>query len=150
ILACCYAALALTMPLMDLWRVTMPILLFNGLGMALLVSPLSAAVMTAAPDQDSGAASGINNAVARSAGLIAVATFGATAGTIFNSRIVGVPGLETSGFGATLEGAVEAGAVQRFSEATNSAFSAIAYSAAVLCLLAAGVAWLTQPRRTTL
>ncbi|MCA9269571.1 MAG: MFS transporter, partial [Planctomycetales bacterium] len=147
VVAFCYAALALTMPLMDLWRVTLPILLLNGLGMALLVSPLSAAVMTAAPDEDSGAASGINNAVARSAGLIAVAAFGALAGTLFNAGVAGVTGLETAGFGAALDGAVEPVALQRFAEATNSAFAAIAYAAAALCLSAAIVAWMTQPRR---
>jgi hypothetical protein len=44
-----YALLALTMPLMLLWQVTLPVLLLNAAGMALLVSPLSAAVMLATP-----------------------------------------------------------------------------------------------------
>lgn len=43
------------------------------LGLATLVSPLTAAVLAAAPDRLAGAASGINNAVARTGTLLAVA-----------------------------------------------------------------------------
>ena len=74
-----YAGLALTMPLMLLWQVTLPVLLLSAAGMALLVSPLSAAVMLATPDRHTGLASGVNNAVARAAGLMAVAALGAVA-----------------------------------------------------------------------
>ena len=44
--------------------------------LALVVGPLTACVMAAAPESDQGAASGINNATARAAGLIAVALMG--------------------------------------------------------------------------
>lgn len=50
------------------------------LGLATLVAPLTAAVLAAAPDRYAGIASGINNAVARSGSLLAVAALPALVG----------------------------------------------------------------------
>ena len=44
-----------------------------GLGLAMTVAPLTGTVLAAAPDELAGTASGVNNAVARTAGLMAVA-----------------------------------------------------------------------------
>jgi len=44
-----------------------------GLGLALMVAPLTATVLAAAPDEHAGIASGVNNAVARAGSLLAVA-----------------------------------------------------------------------------
>ncbi|GMA84901.1 MFS transporter [Angustibacter aerolatus] len=49
-----------------------PIVVF-GLGLTLTVAPLTATVLTAAPARHAGVASGVNNAVARTAGLVSVA-----------------------------------------------------------------------------
>lgn len=52
--------------------VLLPVTLL-GAGLAVMVAPLTAAVLDAAPDRLAGIASGVNNAVARAAGLLAVA-----------------------------------------------------------------------------
>jgi EmrB/QacA subfamily drug resistance transporter len=58
----------------------LPAVVVFGLGLALLVAPLTAAVLAAAPEEHAGAASGVNNAVARTAGLLAVALLPPLAG----------------------------------------------------------------------
>jgi EmrB/QacA subfamily drug resistance transporter len=58
----------------------LPGVVLFGLGLATLVAPLTAAVLAAAPDRNAGVASGVNNAVARAAGLLAVAALPAVAG----------------------------------------------------------------------
>lgn len=58
----------------------LPAALLFGCGLALVVAPLTASVLDSAPDQLAGSASGVNNAVARSGGLIAVALIPGLAG----------------------------------------------------------------------
>ena len=58
--------------------------------MALVVAPLTTAVMNAAPDALAGAASGVNNAASRLAGLFAVALVGAIAALVF-AAAAGLP-----------------------------------------------------------
>ena len=58
----------------------LPAALVFGAGVALLVAPLTSAVLDSAPDRLAGAASGVNNAVARAGGLLAVAVIPGLAG----------------------------------------------------------------------
>jgi EmrB/QacA subfamily drug resistance transporter len=55
------------------WIDVLPGLTVFGLGLALMVAPLTATVLAAAPDRHAGIASGVNNAVARAGALLAIA-----------------------------------------------------------------------------
>jgi EmrB/QacA subfamily drug resistance transporter len=63
------------------WLVdVLPATLVFGAGVALVVAPLTSAVLDSAPDRLVGSASGVNNAVARASGLLAVAVIPGLAG----------------------------------------------------------------------
>jgi MFS family permease len=60
-------------PRADYWTAVFPVAVLFGLGLASLLPPLTASAMNSAPDSQAGLASGVNNAVARVAGLLWIA-----------------------------------------------------------------------------
>ena len=103
------------------WRDVAPGLTVFGLGLALMVAPLTATVLAAAPDEVTGTASGINNAVARAGSLLAVAAL---------PMAVGLAGDDYRD-------------PARFDTAYGSALTACA----VLLVLGGVISWLTIPAR---
>jgi EmrB/QacA subfamily drug resistance transporter len=74
----------------------LPAVVIFGLGLAMTVAPLTATVLASADVRHAGVASGVNNAVARAAGLIAVAALPAAVG--LTAASYHVPALFNHGF----------------------------------------------------
>ncbi|MGZ5181010.1 MAG: MFS transporter [Ramlibacter sp.] len=160
-----FALLARPGPAADYWSGFLPGVLVLGLGMAIAVAPLTTVVMAAVASDAAGVASGINNAVSRMAGVLAIAVFGWLMAGVFDAQLqqalaaAALP-RETAAAVWAERGRLAAlqapeGAppevAQVVRQATQDAFvagfRAIMLASAALALASAVVAALTLPRR---
>lgn len=111
-------------------------------GMTLAVGPLTAAVMGAVPEGRTGVASGINNAVARVAALLAIALLGVILSAVFMAQ-TDVPDARAL-LGEVMGGADLAPAAR---DAFHAAFRAVILTCAGLAVLSGIIGGLTAPTR---
>jgi EmrB/QacA subfamily drug resistance transporter len=145
------------------WTTFFPAVVVLGLGMAIVVAPLTTTAMAAVEAEHAGVASGVNNAVARVAGLIAIAVFGIMLVRSFDARAsVALDRLQLPApartaidrelpklAGAEIDAAVDVpqrvAARRAIDESFVAAFSVVMIAAAIVALAAAAMGALIRP-----
>jgi hypothetical protein len=146
------------------WSTVFPAMTVWGFGMTLIVAPLTTTVMRAAGDSYAGAASGINNATARIAAMLAVALLGAVAVGVFRTALdqrmqaLQVPAGDRQALQPEVQKLAEAQLPPQIEAASRPAlrralddafvysFRVVTVMAAAAALLSALCAWLTIDR----
>jgi hypothetical protein len=150
------------------WNMFLPAFVVLGVGMAISVAPLTTVVMSSVDQDRVGTASGINNAIARVAGVLAIAILGIVMVKVFSASLnhslagqqlppsalqyirsneIKLAGIEIP---SGLNLAAETTAVMRMSifRAFVFAFRTVMSICACLSLAGAVVAWRMIPART--
>jgi EmrB/QacA subfamily drug resistance transporter len=146
------------------WKTFFPAILVLGFGMTVTVAPLTTVVMGSVRQDRVGTASGINNAVARVAGVLAIAVFGLVMVMAFGSRLnhrlahlslppnilrrlqddaIKLAGLQVP---ADLDPNTKAAVQQSIGEAFVYGFRIVILICAGLALASAAVAWFVIPK----
>jgi len=147
------------------WTTYFPAVVLLGVGGVFFVAPLTTTVFDAVATTEAGIASGVNNAVARTAGLLAIAAFGIVLSAVFSQRFeaelsrthLDPPTVQIvhAQRGQLYAGAVPAGVTpgdrplveNLVHDSFLAGFRAVMAGSALLCLLAAAVAVATIPGR---
>jgi MFS family permease len=150
------------------WKSFFPPLIVLGFGMAVTVAPLTTVVMNSVNQDRVGAASGINNAVARVAGVLAIAILGIVMVKAFGARLdhslarlsvspailhqlqtdeIKLAGLQVP---TDLNTATKNAIKKSIGEAFVFGFRIVMLICAALSLASAAVAWLMIPKKPAL
>jgi predicted MFS family arabinose efflux permease len=146
------------------WKGFFPAMVVLGFGMAVTVAPLTTVVMNSVSQDRVGTASGVNNAVARVAGVLGIALLGIIMVGAFSSRLndrlshISLPPDVRQGLQAEeikladlqVPDALSAGAKATVKEAVGEAFlfgfRIVIWICVLLSLLSAAVGWLMIPQ----
>jgi EmrB/QacA subfamily drug resistance transporter len=82
----------------SLWDGLLPGLVLYGLGLSMIVAPITSAALTAAPERYSGVAAGVNSTFSRLGSLLAIAVLGLVVSLVFAAQ-TDDPGLVPFGLG---------------------------------------------------
>ncbi len=147
------------------WTTVFPAAVVLGIGMTITVAPLTTTVMNAVDERHSGLASGINNAVSRAGGVLAIAAFSIVMLGAFSTSLdgrlddVNLPPAASAEVAATQDQlaampappSLDAGQQGRFREAVDRAFvdgyRAVMIGCALIAFLGAAIAAVTIRER---
>jgi predicted MFS family arabinose efflux permease len=148
------------------WSEVFPAMAVWGFGMTLCVAPLTTTVMRSAGDRYAGAASGINNATARIAGMLAVALLGVVAVGVFRTTLDArlerlqvsisirqalqpeIRKLAEAQVPSQADSAARPALRQALDDSFVDSFRAVSWIAVAIALLSALCAWLTIDRKS--
>jgi EmrB/QacA subfamily drug resistance transporter len=162
-----YALTALPMPdgMANYFSGYFWLVLVLGVGLALIVAPLTISVLGAAPNENAGVASGFNNAVSRASGVVVVAIVGGIALSQFASTLP--QQLTAQGFSIEQVATISQSAIQftppsdmletfntqqsamttAYQLTFTTVFNFIMLASAGLALISAVIAWFSFPMR---